>query len=99
MSEAGGSKGEWRRVCKHCEAQHMLPLLCRGLNLENIFLDSEENMKVPISRFSRQVVMQDVNGGVPWSLPASGAAQQGSTEPELLLILCLCMFLDRAEAL
>lgn len=36
----------------------MLPLLCRGLNLENIFLDSEENMKVPISRFSRQVVMQ-----------------------------------------
>ncbi|KAJ7402637.1 Testis-specific serine/threonine-protein kinase 4 [Pitangus sulphuratus] len=38
----------------------MLPLLCRDLNLKNILLDSEDDMK--ISRFFRRVVLRDVSG-------------------------------------
>lgn len=59
--------------------QHMLPFLCRGLNLENIFLDSEENMKVPISRFSRRVIVPDVSGESPsphQGLPTKAALSQ-----------------------
>ncbi|OWK54184.1 Testis-specific serine/threonine-protein kinase 4 [Lonchura striata] len=33
-----------------------------SLNLENIFLDSEETMRVPITKFSRRVIWHDVSG-------------------------------------
>lgn len=65
--------------------QHVLPLPCRDLKLENI-LDSKDNMKVSISSFSRRVALQDASGESPRDTPTHKAAHQGSTEPDLLQV-------------
>ncbi|KAJ7419297.1 Testis-specific serine/threonine-protein kinase 4 [Willisornis vidua] len=53
----------------------MLPLLCKDLNLGNIFLNSEDNMPVSISRFSRRVILQHVSEE-SLGLPAKTAPSQ-----------------------